>query len=128
MKACTFSGPNGENITEGEIPADMMEQAKKYHHELIGKAADHDDLVAEKFLNEEEPTKAELRAAIRKGTLALNLTPVFMGSAYKNRGVQKLLDGVAEYLPNPSEVINEGLDLDKNEEKVELSSEPDKPL
>ncbi len=128
MKAFTFSGANGETITEKEIPADMMEQAKKYHHELIGKAADHDDLVAEKFLNEEEPTKEEIRAAIRKGTLALNLTPVFMGSAYKNRGVQKLLDGVAEYLPNPSEVTNEGLDLDKEEAKVILSSAPDKPL
>jgi len=128
MKAYTFSGAHGETITEKEIPEDMMEQAKKYRHELIGKAADHDDGVAEKFLMEEEPSKEEIRAAIRKGCLALNLTPVFMGSAYKNRGVQRLLDGVADYLPNPSEVINEGLDLDNDEAKVELSSQPDKPL
>ena len=128
MKAYYFTGDNGEIITEKEIPADMAEDAKKYHHELVGKAADHDDVVAEKFLMEEEPTEAEVKAAIRKGTLALNLTPVFMGSAYKNRGVQKLLDGVTDYLPNPSEVKNEGLDLDKNEEKIELSSDPTKPL
>ncbi len=128
MKAYYFSGEHGETITEKEIPAELMEQAKKYHHDLVGKAADFDDVVAEKFLNEEEPTEAEVREAIRKGTLKLDLTPVFMGSAYKNRGVQKLLDGVAEYLPNPSQVINEGLDLDNNEEKVPLSSDPDKPL
>ncbi len=128
MKAYYFSGDNGEIITEKEIPEDMKEQAARYHHDLVGKAADFDDHVAEKFLNEEEPTQAEVMAAIRKGTLALNLTPVFMGSAYKNRGVQKLLDGVHDYLPNPSEIINEGLDLDKNEEKVELSSAPNKPL
>jgi elongation factor G len=128
MKAFHFSGDNGEIITEKEIAPDMLEQAKKYRHELEGKAADHDDAVAEKFLMEQPIGEEELVAAIRKGTLALNLTPVFMGSAYKNRGVQKLLDGVAAYLPNPSEVNNEGLDLDKNEEKVELTSAPDKPL
>ena len=128
MKAVYFSGPNGEEITEKEIPPEMMEQAKKYHHELVGKAADFDDALAEKFLMEEEPTIDEVRAAIRKGTLKLDLTPVFMGSAYKNRGVQKLLDGVTDYLPNPTEVVNEGLDLDKAEEKIVLPNDPDKPL
>lgn len=128
MKAYYFSGAHGEIITEKEIPEDMLEQAKKYHHDLVGKAADFDDGVAEKFLNEQEPTPEEVKAAIRKGTLSLNLTPVFMGSAYKNRGVQKLLDGVTDYLPNPAQVINEGLDLDKDEEKLVLSSDPDKPM
>jgi elongation factor G len=128
MKAYYFSGDNGEVITEKEIPAELQADAKKYHHELVGKAADFDDTVAEKFLMEEEPTEKEIMAAIRKGCINLDLTPVFMGSAYKNRGVQKLLDGVQDYLPNPTEVKNEGLDLDKNEEKVELSSDPNKPL
>jgi elongation factor G len=128
MKAYYFTGDNGETITEKEIPADMAADAKKYHHELVGKAADFDDALAEKFLMEEEPTEAEVKAAIRKGTINLDLTPVFMGSAYKNRGVQKLLDGVQDYLPNPSEIQNEGLDLDKNEEKVPLFSDPAKPL
>jgi elongation factor G len=128
MKAVYFSGPHGEEITEKEIPASMAADVKKYRHELIGKAADFDDEVAEKFLNEIEPTEAEIRRGIRKGCLNLDLTPVFMGSAYKNKGVQKLLDGVAEYLPNPSEITNEGLDLDNNETKVDLSSDPKKPL
>lgn len=128
MKAYYFSGPSGETITEKEIPAAMMADAKKYRHELIGKAADFDDALAEKFLMEEEPTEAELKAAIRKGTINLDLTPVFMGSAYKNKGVQLLLDGVANYLPSPPEVRNEALDLDNNEQVVELSSAPDKPL
>ncbi len=128
MKAFTFSGPNGETITESEIPADMLDDAKKWRHELIGKSADFDDEVAEKFLNEQEPTVEEIKRGIRKGCLSLNLTPVFMGSAYKNRGVQKLLDGVAEYLPNPSEMNYTGLDLDKEEAPVDLSSAPDKPL
>jgi elongation factor G len=128
MKAYYFSGDNGETITEKEIPADMAADAKKYHNELVGKAADFDEVLAEKFLNEEEPTEAEVKAAIRKGTINLDLTPVFMGSAYKNRGVQKLLDGVQDYLPNPAEIQNEGLDLDKNEEKVPLTSDAKAPL
>src|SRR6185437_14512190 len=121
-------GPNGETITEKDIPAEMMDDAKKFRHELIGKAADFDEVLAEKFLMEEEPTADELKRGIRKGCLNLDLTPVFMGSAYKNRGVQRLLDGVTDYLPRPTEVKNEGLDLDKNEEKLELTADPAKPL
>ncbi len=128
MKAFYFSGDNGEIITEKEIPAELLEDAKKYRHELIGKAADFDEALAEKFLMEEEPTEEEIKRAVRKGCLNLDLTPVFMGSAYKNRGVQLLLDGVADYLPNPTEVKNEGLDLEKNEEKIELLPDPAKPL
>lgn len=128
MKAFYFEGENGENIIEKDIPEEMMENAKKYRAELIGKAADYDDTVAEKFLMEEEPTEEEIKRAIRKGCLNLDLTPVFMGSAYKNRGVQKLLDGVADYLPNPTEVVNEALDLDNNEESVRLRPDPSLPL
>jgi elongation factor G len=128
MKAYYFLGANGETIEEKEIPPAMLADAKKYRHELIGKAADFDDALAEKFLMEEDPTEEELKRAIRKGCLKLDLTPVFVGSAYKNKGVQLLLNGVREYLPNPAEVKNEGLDLDNNEAKVELSSEATKPL
>lgn len=128
MKAYYFEGDNGEKIIEKEIPSELLENAQKYRHEMIGKAADFDDELAEKFLMEEEPTTEEIMRAIRKGTLALDLTPVFMGSAYKNRGVQKLLDAVTDYLPNPTEVKNEGLDLEKNEEKLVLSPDPSKPL
>src|SRR5690606_8990647 len=112
MKAYYFRGENGEIVEEREIPDDLVDKANQYRHELIGKAADFDDEVAEKFLMEEEPTVEELKRAIRKGCLSLDLTPVFMGSAFKKRGVQKLLDAVADYLPNPKEVKNQALDQD----------------
>lgn len=128
MKAYYNEGEDGENIIEKDIPADYLEQAQEYRKELVGKAADFDDALAEKFLMEEEPSVEELKAAIRKGTIALKLTPVFCGSAYKNRGVQKLLDGVSDYLPNPTEIKNEGLDLDKDETKVEMLVKPDAPF
>lgn len=128
MKAFTFHGDNGEEIREAEIPADMLEDAKKYRHDLIAAAADFDDEVGEKFLMEEEPTQEEITRAIRKGTISLDLTPVFMGSAYKNRGVQLLLDAVETYLPNPKEVDNEGLDLDNNEEPFKVECDEKESL
>ncbi|NQZ02265.1 MAG: elongation factor G [Bdellovibrionales bacterium] len=128
MKAFIFEGDNGENIVESDIPADMLEDAKKYRHDLIAAAADFDDELGEKFLMEEEPTEEEIQRAIRKGTINLDLTPVFMGSAYKNKGVQKLLDGVEDYLPCPTDVTNEGLDLDKDEAPLDIPTDKDKPL
>jgi elongation factor G len=128
MKAFYFDGDNGDDIRIEEIPANLLADAKKYRAEMIGKAADHDELVAEKFLMEEDPTEAEIKAAIRKACIGLQMTPVFMGSAYKNKGVQKLLDGVTDYLPNPTQVTNEALDQDKKEEKVVLPCDAKKPF
>ena len=128
MKGYKFEGDNGENIIEIDIPADLVDQAKEYRATLISAAADFDDVVGEKFLMEEEPTEAELREAIRKGVLSLKLTPVFCGSAYKNKGVQKLLDAVQEYLPNPTQITNTGLDQDNDEKEVDLSTDPEAPL
>ena len=128
MKAYTFSGENGEIITEKEIPEDLLDQAKQYRAELIGKVADFDETIAEKFLMEEEPTEAELKAAIRKATIALELVPVFCGSAYKKKGVQKLLDGVTDYLPSPPERENFALDKKNNEAQVKVECDPNKPL
>lgn len=128
MKAYYNEGGDGETVVEKEIPGDMIEQAKEFRQNLIAKLADIDDGIGEKFLMEEEPTEDEIRAAIRKGVLALKFVPVFCGSAYKNRGVQKLLDGVHDYLPNPTEKRNEGLDLDKNEEKVAIACDPNAPF
>ncbi len=127
MKAYYFEGDSGENVIEKDIPAELMDDAHKYRHELIGKAADFDEALAEKFLMEEEPSEAELKAAIRKGCIAMALTPVFCGSAYKNKGVQKLLDGVSDYLPSPPEVTNKALDQDNEEKEVILTPEPAKP-
>ncbi len=128
MKAVIFKGDNGEIIEEKEIPAEMMDDAKMYRHELIGKAADFDDAVAEKFLMEEEPTNEEIIAAIRKGCINLEVTPVFMGSAYKNKGVQLLLDGVTAFLPSPKEMKYEAFNIDKNEEPTPLTTDPKAPV
>ncbi|MEQ1664275.1 MAG: elongation factor G [Bdellovibrionales bacterium] len=127
MKAFYFDGDNGDDIREENIPADLVADAKKYRTEMIAKAADFDEALAEKFLMEEEPSEAEIKKAIRKACISLQMTPVFMGSAYKNKGVQLLLNGVTEYLPNPSQVTNEALDQDKKEEKIVLPCDPKKP-
>lgn len=87
-----------------EIPAEVLELAKEKRAELIGQIADIDDEIGELFLEDKEPTTEQLAAAIRRATVALKFTPVFMGSAIKNTAVQPLLDGVCAYLPNPSEV------------------------
>ena len=128
MKAFYFDGDNGEKIREETIPADLSAEAQKRREELISALADFDDVIAEKYLGGEDISVAELRKAIRTATLSLKFTPVMMGSAFKNKGVQLLLNAVTYYLPNPSEVSNEALDQDNNEAKVELTSDPTKPF
>ncbi len=128
MKAYKFEGANGENIIDIPVPADLMEQAKSVRAELIAKLADIDDVIAEKFLNEQDPTPAEIAAAVRRQTIALKFVAVFMGSAYKNKGVQKLLDGVTKFLPNPTEVSNKALDQENAEAVVMLSPDPKLPF
>jgi elongation factor G len=128
QKAYYFDGDNGEDIREEEIPADRLEEVKTARHDMIASIADHDDAIADKFLAEQEPSIEELHAAIRRVTISLKMTPVFIGSAYKNKGVQLMLDGVNMYLPNPKEVTNIALDQDKKEEKVILESDPKKPF
>jgi len=97
MKAYHFDGDNGEEVREEEIPAELLEKAKAARHDLIAAVADHDDEMAEIFLAEQEPTIEQIRAAIRRATISLKMTPVFIGSAYKNKGVQLLLDGNTIY-------------------------------
>jgi elongation factor G len=128
MKAFYFDGDNGENVREEAIPADIKGECDKYREELISMASEFDDVVAEKYLGGEEVSVAELRAAIRKGTLSLGLTPVFVGSAYKNKGVQLLLDGVTYYLPNPTEKENIALDQNNNEAEVILKADASLPF
>jgi elongation factor G len=128
QKAYYFDGDNGEDIREEDIPADRLAEVKQARHDMIASIADHDDAIADKFLAEQEPSVEEIHAAIRRVTIALKMTPVFIGSAYKNKGVQLMLDGVTMYLPNPKEVTNIALDQDKKEEKVILESDPKKPF
>ncbi|WP_242338476.1 MULTISPECIES: elongation factor G [Anaeromyxobacter] len=126
MKAVRFSGKDGEVITESEIPAELQEQAAKAREEMLDAASMFSDELTEAIL-EDRVTEELVKAAIRKGTIELKLTPVFMGSAYKNKAVQKLLDGVVDYLPDPTEVVNEAHDLAADEQKVVLSIDNDKP-
>ncbi len=128
MKAFVNEGDSGETVKEIPIPADLVDQAKEYRQILIGKLADVDDGIAEKFLMEQEPTVEEMRAAMRKGVISLKLCPVFCGSAFKNKGVQLLLDAVTYYLPTPAEKKETALDLDKKEEKFDLFPDNNKPL
>lgn len=128
MKANYYDGDNGENIRIEEIPADMLEDAKNRRHELIAAMGDFDDKVAELYLEDKEVSPEMLKIALRKATLTLKFIPVMCGSAFKNKGVQLLLDAVTYYLPNPSEVVNEAHDQKKDEEKVELESTSNKPF
>ena len=126
MKAVRFGGEDGEDITESEIPAELQAEAAKAREEMLDAASMFSDELTEAIL-EDRVTEQLIRAAIRKGTIELKLTPVFMGSAYKNKAVQKLLDGVVDYLPDPTEVVNEAHDLTKDEQKVVLTIDNDKP-
>jgi elongation factor G len=127
MKAVYFDGDQGETIRHAEIPAHLKADAEKYHEELLDAISMFSDELAEKFLGGEAIPEELIHAAIRKGTLAEQFVPVMLGSAYKFKGIQPLLDGVTHYLPNPTEVKNYALDLDKNEEKIELSADEKNP-
>lgn len=121
-------GDNGETIREEAIPADLQAQAEEYREIMIDALSMFSDELAMLYLEGEEIPEELINAAIRKGTLANELVAVFCGSAYKNVGVQALLDGVVAYLPNPMEVTNVGLDIDNDEAEVVLGYEPEKPL
>ncbi len=117
MKAVYFDGDGGVDIRYAEIPAHLQEDAAKYREELLDSASMFSDELAEAYLEGRE-TPEMIKAAIRAGTIAEQFVPVFVGSAYKNKGVQLLLDGVVDYLPDPTEVKNIALDLDQNEKEV----------
>lgn len=127
MKALYFEGDNGTEIREAEIPSNMLEEAKKYREELVDAASMFSDELAEAFLEGKE-TEAMIRSAIRIGTLKEQFVPVFCGSAYKNKGIQPLLDAVTYYLPNPTEVENTALDLDNEEKPVVLGHDAKAPV
>lgn len=121
MKCYYNEGPRGVIIRESdEIPADLKDLVAEKRAVLIEALADVDDEIAEIYLNEETPTPLQLATAVRRATLALKFTPIMMGSALGNTGIQPLLDGVCDYLPNPSEVENMALDRSRNEAPVKL--------
>ena len=129
MKALYFdAGPDQAQVREAEIPEELLAEAQAKREEMLDAVSMCSDELMEAML-EDTVTPELIRAAVRKGTIALELCPVFMGSAYKNKGIQPLLDGVVSYLPNPTEVQNIALDLDDNEKEVVLESKEDaKPV
>ncbi|KAL5341284.1 P-loop containing nucleoside triphosphate hydrolase protein [Aspergillus crustosus] len=121
MRSIYNHGPSGEEIViKDEIPQKLKELAQERRRILIETLADVDDEIAEIFLNEEEPTVDQIKQAIRRATISLKFSPVFMGSALANKSVQPMLDGVIDYLPNPSEVQNQALDKKRKEASVKL--------
>jgi elongation factor G len=127
MKAVYFDGDAGTELRYAEIPPHLKADADKHREELIDAVSMFSDELAEKYLGGEAVGEELLRGAIRKGTLEEKFVPVMIGSAYKNKGIQPLLDGVGYYLPNPTEVKNYALDLDKHEEQIELSCDGKSP-
>jgi len=128
MKALFFDGTNGENVREEEIPSALLPQAQERREELLDAAAMFSDELTEAILLGANIPHDILIAALRKGVLARKLTPVFMGSAYRNKGIQPLLDAVIDLLPDPADIINTALDLDNDGASVTLESNPDIPL
>ncbi len=127
MKSYRFEGANGEKIIEGPIPESMAAEAQKAREELLDSVSMHSDELTEAML-EEKVTEDLLHTAVRKATINLQIVPVFVGSAYKNKAVQLLLNAVTRYLPCPTDVTNNAVDLEKDEAKVTLESDPEKPL
>ncbi|MCK6507718.1 elongation factor G [Myxococcota bacterium] len=131
MKAFYFDGDNGEHIREEEIPAELADDAKAYREEMLDDVSMFSDELTEAILMD-EVTEDLIHAAVRKAVIGLQLVPVMLGSAYKNKGVQKLLDAVVTWLPAPTDVPNEAIDLEKsdglNEIKFVLPCDPEGPL
>ena len=116
MKAYNYLDDKGDQIEITEIPADMKDDAEAYRAEMIEKICETDDDLLEMFLEGEEPSTEQLKKALRKATIETTIIPVLCGSAYRNKGVQKLLDAVIEYMPAPTDIPDiKGTDMDGNE-------------
>lgn len=127
MKAVYFEGENGEIIREADIPAELQAEAEARREAMLDAVSMNDEALMEAML-EDAVTEDLIHDAVRKAVLARELTPVFMGSAYKNRGVQKLLDAVIRYLPSPPEIVNEAILLGDEEKKFQVKVDPNEPL
>ena len=124
MKSYIYNDDKGQDITVGDIPADMQDQAEEYRQKMIESICETDDELIDQYLGGEEPSTEDLKKALRKATIAGTIIPVLCGTAYRNKGVQKLLDAVIEYLPAPTDVADiKGTDLDGNEVHRKSSDE-----
>ena len=127
MKAVRFEGDGGEDVVEGEIPADQLGDAEIARETMLDAVSMFSDELMEAIL-EDSVTEDLIHEAVRTGTLAMNFTPVYLGSAYKNKGVQNLLNAVMRYLPAPTDIENTAVDLSNDEATIRLESDPNKPL
>ncbi len=125
MKAIYYEGDNGENIVEKDIPEAMQAEAETAREEMLDAVSMFSDELMEAIL-EEKVTEELIHPAVRAGVLSLSLTPVYLGSAYKNKGVQTLLNAVNTYLPAPTDIKNTGVDLDNDEAEVIIESDLEK--
>ena len=124
MKAYVYYDDLGKDIRVEEIPDDLKEKAEEYHQELMEHVAEQDDALMEKFFNDEEITIDEIKACIRKSTIANKMVPVTCGTSYRNKGVQKLLDAIVDYMPSPLDVPSiKGTDPETGEEVLRHSSD-----
>lgn len=128
MKALYFDGDQGEAVRAEDIPAHLQDEADEKREELLDAVSMFSDDLMEAMLEEQEIPEEMIHAAIRKGTLSLELAPVMIGSAYKNKGVQPLLDAVNLYLPCPTDITNTALDLDEEEKEITVSNNPEDDL
>jgi len=128
MQAFYFDGDNGETVRIERIPTNLVEQAEHHREAMIDAASLFSDELTEAILEEQEVPEELIYRAVREGVLTREITPVFMGSAYKNKGVQPLLDAVTRLLPCPADIQNEALDTEQDEKPVVLSSDPEEPV
>jgi elongation factor G len=128
MKAVYFDGDKGETVRIEEIPSYLLQGALQKREELIDQASIFSDVLTEAILEEQDVTEEMIIAAVRQGIVSRQLTPVYIGSAYKNKGVQPLLDAVTKLLPCPLDIENLALDMDKDEQPVLLVNDTEKPL
>ena len=128
MTAETYSGPTGETRETIAIPEDMLEKAQEYHDKLIEAVAETSEELMDKYFGGEEITVEEIKAAIRKATIANEMVPVCCGTSYRNKGVQKLLDAIVDYMPAPTDIPSiKGVDVETGEE-CERHSSDDEPF
>lgn len=128
QKAYYFDGENGEKVRIEDVPADMVDQVAEFREKLLDAASEFDDNMVEKILGGEEVSEEEIHNAIRKGVQSLKLTPVFMGSAFKNKGVQLLINAVARYIPSPLDCAKPKAIDSNTGEKIDLEPDNSKPL
>ena len=129
MKAEVYYDDDGKDVREEEIPAHLQELAEEYRHKLIESVAEQDDTLMEKYFGGEEISEAEIKKAIRGATIACDMTPVFCGTSYRNKGVQPMLDGICDYMPSPLDIESiKGTDSDDPEKLIERHASDDEPF